>query len=332
MFGDELYLETKGANSVFIQSRIKNNMTKHNRKTLFTVAAFLFFLVSWQNALAQDKTPTPRKSVAEIVNAPVVYKVPGMERVSVKKDLNYKTIETNQPLKMDVYTPPDTAKNEKRPAVVFIHGGAGAEFNPKNWGIYVSWGKLIAASGLVAVTFTHRLGFPKTLLNEGASDVADAVNYVRANADSLNVDKDRICLAAYSAGGPMLSAAMREKPVYIRCLVGFYSFMDIRQSKPHRDNETVETIDKFSPITYLDENAGELPPMFIARAGLDQIPAMNDSIDRFIREALAKNAAIEVMNHPAGIHGFDNQTDDARSREIIRRAIDFMRGHLIKTN
>lgn len=99
----------------------------------------------------------PRRSFAEMVNMPVVYKLPGMEKVTVKKDLNYKGDKGNELLKMDVYPPPGLAKGEKRPAVIFIHGGAGAEFKPKDWGIYVSWGKLIAASGLVGVTFTHRL-------------------------------------------------------------------------------------------------------------------------------------------------------------------------------
>jgi hypothetical protein len=34
------------------------------------------------------------------------------------------------------------------------------------------------------------------------------------------------------------------------------------------------------------------------------------------------------LNHPRGVHGFDNQTDDDRSREIIRRALEFMKTHL----
>jgi antitoxin HigA-1 len=71
-----------------------------------------------------------------------------------------------------------------------------------------------------------------------------------------------------------------------------------------------------------------LEPIFIARAGLDQVPTMNDSIDRFVREAISRNASIIVANHPQGVHGFDNQTDDERSREIIRSAIDFMKIHL----
>ena len=68
--------------------------------------------------------------------------------------------------------------------------------------------------------------------------------------------------------------------------------------------------------------------MFIARAGLDQIPTMNDSIDRFIGEALAKNVTLTFANHPNGVHGFDNQTDDERSREILQSAIAFMKLHL----
>jgi acetyl esterase/lipase len=84
----------------------------------------------------------------------------------------------------------------------------------------------------------------------------------------------------------------------------------------------------FSPITYLANDVSKLPPMFIARAGLDEVPTMNDSIDRFIHEAITKNASIIVANHPQGVHGFDNQTDDDRSREIIRGAIDFMKLHL----
>jgi hypothetical protein len=70
--------------------------------------------------------------------------------------------------------------------------------------------------------------------------------------------------------------------------------------------------------------------MFIARAGHDEVPTMLDSIDRFINEALARNIALSFANHPEGVHGFDNQNNDDRSREIIRTAIEFIRLHLGK--
>ncbi len=180
---------------------------------------------------------------------------------------------------------------------------------------------------MIAVTFTHRLGYPKPLLSE-AADVTAAVNYIRNHADSLQIDKDRIAEISYSAGGPMLSIAMREKPKYVRCLVSFYSFLDIQQSQPHRANETPEMVRQFSPITYLAKDADQLPPMFVARAGRDEVPAMNDSIDRFVHKAISKNVALTFANHPLGVHGFDNQNDDDRSREIIRSVIAFLKLHL----
>lgn len=279
-------------------------------------------------ARRQTEQPTPtRPSLRDLVMKPVVYGVPGMERVAVKSNLKY-TAADNPHLLMDVYTPPGLAKGERRPAVLFIHGSAGAEARAKDWGIYVSWGRLAAASGMVGVTFTHRLGYPKPLLNDAASDVEAAVAYVRANADALGVDKDRICLAAYSGGGPLLSAALRERPPYVRCLVSFYAFLDVRQSPTHTPHESAGTLERFSPAAQLGGGAGASAPLFVARAGLDAIPTLNDSIDRFVREAVAKNAALTVYNHPRGVHGFDNQTPDARSREIVRAALDFMRTHL----
>jgi acetyl esterase/lipase len=268
-----------------------------------------------------------RRSMREIVMMPVVYRIPGMDKVKIQKDLKY-TSANNPNLKMDVYIPPGLAKSERRPAVIFIHGGAGAENTPKDWGFYISWGRLIAASGMVGATFTHRLGFPSPAPSEAAQDVTDAINYVRDNADSLNIDRDRICLAAYSAGGPMLSLAMRESLPYVRCLVAFYAFMDIQQSEPYMKSETAEMVKSFSPIVHLAKNAGGIPPIFIARAGRDTVPTMNDSIDRFIHEAVSRNITIDFANHPQGVHSFDSQNDDERSREIIRRAIDFMKFHL----
>jgi hypothetical protein len=36
----------------------------------------------------------------------------------------------------------------------------------------------------------------------------------------------------------------------------------------------------FSAITYLDKDTSKIPPMFIVRAGHDEVPTMLDSIDR----------------------------------------------------
>lgn len=234
---------------------------------------------------------------------------------------------------MDVYSPPHLAKGEKRPAVIFIHGAAGAEFTPKDWGVYTSWVRLAGASDLIGVTFTHRLTARKTSLEDAANDLAAAIKYVRTNADSMGVDKNRICLAAYSAAGVLLASAMRDKSEYIACLVGFYISMDVSQSGSlFAASESKETLRKFSPVNYLTDDSAKIAPLFIARAGLDQVPMINDSIDRFTREAMSKNISLTIVNQPTGVHGFDNQTDDDRSREIVQNAIAFIKRHLNATN
>lgn len=310
------------------RTRQQTRIFGSNQRMKYLILPLMLFAACATTAptVAQNNVPPEVRQTARKVMMPVVYKVPGMDRVRVVQNLKY-TDSDNPNILMDVYLPPDLAKAEKRPAVIFIHGGVKTEYTPKDWGIYTSWGRLVAASGFVGVTFTHRLEYPNKSLTHGAQDVTAAINYVRTNAEKYGVDKDRICLIAYSAGGPMLSLAMRGDMPYVRCLVGFYAFMDIQQSN-YRNTETPETVKAFSPITYLQNDTSNIPPMFIGRAGRDEVPTMDDSIDRFVTEALVKNIALTLMNHPQGVHGFDNQNDDERSREIIRSAIAFMQIHL----
>jgi len=183
---------------------------------------------------------------------------------------------------------------------------------------------------MAAVTFNQRLGFPDSNLGQASQDVEDLIGFVRAHSDDWGLDRDRICLAAYSAGGPMLSMAMRDAPPYIRCLVGFYPFLDIQQSALHRKCLSAQQLEEFSPITYLDHGAAQLPAIFVARAGRDQIPDLEPGLDHFVAEAVHRNIALEFMNHPFGVHGFDNQNDDARSREVVRAAIEFIKTHLVE--
>jgi len=286
------------------------------------VLACLAAVIAFAPCASQTRPAAP-----DIASMPVVYRVPGMEAVAVKSNLKY-TDAGAAHLLMDVYAPPRLRKGARLPAVLFIHGSVPPGSRAKDMAVFRSWGRLAAASGMVGVTFTHRLGYPKPRLQDAAADVAAALAYVRANADSLGVDGDRVCLVAYSGGGPMLSAATRDRPEYVRCLVAFYAFLDIGQSEMHGAHETPEALKTFSPLAHLEGGAAKLAPMFIARAGLDRIPGLNDSVDRFVAEAVSRNAAVTLYNHPRGVHAFDILTDDERSREIIRAALDFMKLHL----
>ena len=153
----------------------------------------------------------------------IVYTVPGMTRVKVVKDQVYKRVGSAE-LKMDVYSPPNTTRGARRPAVIFIHGGRippNLRTTPKEWGAYVSFGQLVAASGFVAVTFNHRF-YTWDSLPDSQSDLTDLITHVRNSAEPLGVDKDRIILWAVSAGGVFLGHPLRDAQPYIRCIVGYY--------------------------------------------------------------------------------------------------------------
>jgi dienelactone hydrolase len=235
----------------------------------------------------------------------IVYHVDGMRDVRVQRDVVYKRDGAAE-LEMNIYAPARLSGDARVPAVFFVHGGPIPEqfTPPTHWGVFVSYGELAAASALVGVTFNHRLYAP-TDYERSRADVAAAIEYVREHATQLNVDADRIALWYFSGGGPLLSAVLRDRPAYVRCVLAFYAFLDKRDVR---------------------EKGGGLP-MFIARAGLDQ-PLINQSIDAFVQEALAGNVPLELMHHPAGRHGFDILDDDERSREIIARAVAFAQVHV----
>src|SRR6266581_2634063 len=129
------------------------------RHLICVLLVFVTITLSKQAALSQGNLPPEVREMARKVMMPVVYRVPGMDRVKVVQNLKYtKTDDPN--VLMDIYLPPDIAPTQKRPVVIFIHGGVKTEYTPKDWGIYTTWGRLIAASGFVGVTFTHRLEYP----------------------------------------------------------------------------------------------------------------------------------------------------------------------------
>ena len=69
-------------------------------------------------------------------------------------------------------------------------------------------------------------------------------------------------------------------------------------------------------------------PLLITRAGRDQFPAMNASIDSFIRQGLIENLPITFVNHAEGPHAFDLFDDSRTSRDIVRQTLRFLRQHL----
>ena len=259
--------------------------------------------------------------VSRMADERIVLSIPGMEQVARHKDLIYKTAGP-ETMKADLYLPAPT--DRLPPVVIFIHGAFPPGVLAKDHGHFVSWSQLIAASGMAAVMFNHRLrwagSYVPESLPEAAQDLSDVVGFLRTNASRFKIDADRICPFAFSAGGPLLAAPLRERWAPVGCVVAFYANLgDPLSGSVDRD--------RFSALEGLLDGR-KPPPTFIAKAGKDVMPLINVSIDEFAKAALGLGSELRLDEHPEGVHGFDAFNDDDTSRQIIRNAIEFMKSHL----
>jgi hypothetical protein len=266
-----------------------------------------------------------------------VHRIAGMERAVVRKDVVYRTTAAG-PLTTDVYSPPEIPDGARLPAVVLVAGYndvgyekmLGVKF--KEMAMSVSWSQLIAASGMVAIAYTNR---------EPAADLDALLLHLREHAAALGIDGDRIGVWGCSGNVPLALSALMEAPgpegsglhskrCRLRCAALLYGYMlDL-------DGAT-GVAESSAAFRFTNPNAGksladvpETVPVFVARAGLEQFPHLNDSIDRFVAKAVALNRPITFVNHASGPHSFDLLDDSETSRAIIRQALGFLQSCLTR--
>lgn len=264
--------------------------------------------------------------VARQVMAPVAYAIPGMDRVRIRRDLRYNSTTTPQ-ARMDIYLPSAGGSPRQLPAVFLIHGSTDIRFRPKDWGFFQSWARLIAASGFAAVSFTQDLPPGGAQLSAGSKSVADAIAFAKMHARTLGIDPNRICLAVFSAGGPLISSYLSGADSAVRCIAAYYPLLDLEEGRSFVRHESPEDLSRFSPIRQL-KHGGVKVPLLVARGGADDLPGIRSGTDLFIAAALEANWPITLLNHPRGPHGFDNRLHDGRTREIVRMTLAFFRANL----
>jgi acetyl esterase/lipase len=252
----------------------------------------------------------------------VVYTIDGMDAVTIRRDVEYGTSDAG-PLTMDLYYPPGMDRAARLPAVVFVTGFAdrgtqmmvGCKF--KEMGAYLSWAELVAASGMIGITYANE---------QPDRDALAVLTYVREHAQELQIDATRIGIWSGSGNVPnALALSMRAR---VACAALFYAYtLDL-------DGAT-DVAGAQAQFRFVNASAGrtiaDLPreiPLFIARAGQDQMPGLNAALDRFIAQAISANLPLTVVNHPSGPHAFELFDDSATSREIVRQGLAFLRFHL----
>lgn len=115
----------------------------------------------------------------------------------------YKTVGDTK-LNLYIYEPADLKPGDKRPAIVLFFGGGWQNGSPRQ---FLQQCKYLASRGMVAIAADYRVASRNQVKAvDCVRDAKSAVRYVRAHADALHVDPDRIAAGGGSAGGHLAAA------------------------------------------------------------------------------------------------------------------------------
>jgi hypothetical protein len=211
---------------------------------------------------------------------------------TVTSNVQYGTLDTAT-LRMDVYRP--AGVSAPAPALILFNQAVGPQ---RTNAFYVGWARAAASKGLVAIVPDLHGG------DGSAQDFQRLISHLGERAGTYGIDREAI--AVYAGSGNVFTAfpiVEDPKQQMVKAAVMYYGTAPITQFR--RD----------------------LPLLYI-RAGLDR-PSVNGDLEsgitRLAATAIAQNAPITVLNNPTGHHAFEMIDDDAVTRDVIERTIDFVK-------
>lgn len=255
----------------------------------------------------------------------VVYETPETEAVRGETGIDFRS-SRDTTLAMDLYRPAQSERErDSLPAVVLIGGYPDPGYERmlgckcKDTGASTSWARLIASSGMAAITYTNE---------EPQADARALLDFVRERSGALGVDGSRVGLFATSGNVPLaLSLALDHGPGIV-CAALYYGFFpDDASSAPLAAAAAKwRFTNPFDGVAL--ESLRRDVPLLLGRGGRDEMPDVNTTLDRFATTALAQNLPITLVNHPDGPHAFDLFHDSELTRAVIRQTLGFLQAHL----
>ncbi|WP_225847474.1 alpha/beta fold hydrolase [Streptomyces sp. HPF1205] len=215
---------------------------------------------------------------------------------------------------VDLYMSGD---GDPRPAVVFVHGGpvpAGARPTPRDWPVFTGYGRHVAASGGIGVTFDHTL-HDLGDYERAAGDVAAAVDLVRVHP---RVDPERVALWFMSAGGLLAADWLAGPPPWLRCVAASYPVL-----APLPGWGLADT--RFRPAVAV-RKAGRLP-VVLTRVELER-PEIAATVAEFLAAATDCGADVDVIDVPGARHGFESLDHTEPARRAVERGVRTVLAHL----
>lgn len=198
---------------------------------------------------------------------------------------------------LDIYLPGNA--NGKHPLIVWIHGGAW-NHNDKyaDMGYMKATIKAFVDSGYALASIDYRHSYTAPFPAQ-IQDCNQALEFLYRHADQYNIDKNRIALIGFSAGGHLASLmglshnngvkefyVNRGEPSFnIKCVLDFYGPSDLIAASMSTDTATnnasspvamllgavpyqrPDLAKRASPVTYVDKGD---PPFFIVNGEKDE--------------------------------------------------------------
>jgi acetyl esterase/lipase len=251
---------------------------------------------------------------------------------------------------------PDPRPAGRLPALIWIHGG-GWESGDKRGGYSDTFGPMLASAGFVFFSVNYRLSH-EAIFPAQIHDVKAAIRWVRANADALGIDADRIGVWGHSAGGHLAAlagttgdlpelegdsgtpgvssrvhAAMPLSPATdFRIIPQGWPYVEPRRAMEKLVGgplqERAELVELANPSAYVDSDT---PPFQIVHGAADGVVPVEQAIA--LSEALTaarRDVSLEVL--PGADHWFASPahgvTTAAALQGIGKLAIAFFGQHL----
>ena len=257
--------------------------------------------------------------------------------VRVERDVAY--LGDARKEKADLYFPKETPTGKKLPVVIVIHGG-GFNDGDKARVREVSTCSDLVAGGYAAMSINYRLwnkGVKNPTWPQSVLDAKTAVRWLRANADHIGVDADRIGVLGGSAGGNLASMLAVTRPqdgfepgepfagtsTAVKCAVDLYgavdliNYHDMKMFLQTRE-ENPALYKKASPVTYAHAGAA---PLLLVHGDADTVVDVKQS-ETFAAALKKAGAPHERVILPGAPHSFDLQPPQRDLRPLVLGFLD----------
>lgn len=225
-------------------------------------------------------------------------------------------------LSCDVFMPPSDGEN--RIGILLIHGGAWMQGDKSQLKAY---GIQLARYGFVTVCAEYRLS-GEACWPAQIHDCKAALRWMRANADSLGIDPERIAVSGNSAGAhlALLLAGTPNDVEFegeggnadigtsVSAVIAIYpptrlkggSQLDTAVGLLFGDPDVSQAVqDRASPITWSQKN---FPPTMLVHGNNDKVVPVSETLNMY--DQLQKDGAkVEMHIYEGAPHAFDKEPD-----------------------